>query len=204
MFDGKKLVHILLNHLISAIYEPETWPVHCVHLPYERVWHCHLLIPCVGHPNLCLVVQEVGQLDILFPWECDIVNCNALGKIFLYIGCTCPRRFVNFLCPYFEGSQRSEVGGRLLLLTYLCCLTMGLYCGIQITCKHKNCEHKVNWNWAWKFSNEDTLCITKTSRISLCRENMKFVAYITRMQNDVPRKLCTLPIEVANQVTGED
>lgn len=90
------------------------------------------------------------------------------------------------------------------MLTYLCCLTMGLYCGIQITCKHKNCEHKVNWNWAWKFSNEDTLCITKTSRISMCRENMKFVAYITRMQNDVPRKLCTLPIEVANQVTGED
>ena len=84
------------------------------------------------------------------------------------------------------------------------CLTMGLYCGIRITCKHKNCEHKVNWNWAWKFSNEDTLCITKTSRISMCRENMKFVANITRMQNDVPRKLCALPIEVANQVTGED
>ena len=84
------------------------------------------------------------------------------------------------------------------------CLTMGLYCGIRIMCKHKNCEHKVNWNWAWKFSNEDTLCITKTSRISMCRENMKFVANITRMQNDVPRKLCALPIEVANQVTGED
>ena len=38
----------------------------------------------------------------------------------------------------------------------------------------------------------------------MCRENMKFVAYITRMQNDVPRKLCALPIKVANQVTGED
>ena len=52
-------------------------------------------------------------------------------------------------------------------------------------------EIRAKWDWAYKFSDEDIYIITKTSKIANFaeRQHLKFIAHITRLQNDEPQKI---------------